>query len=499
MGVSGISGNSAMSLQAISDMRTQLDDLQRQLGTGKKSETYAGLGLNRGLTVGLRSQLAAITGFQDNITQVGVRLDLMQTALTQFNNMAQKTKSTILQSQFVLDGTQTADQKNAASVLDQMVGALNTGVNGHYLFSGTTVNQEPVETADHILNGDGLKAGLIQVIDERKQADLGATGLGRLVVSAPTATSVAIDEDSLSPFGFKLVGVTTTMSGATPIQPTGTPPSMSVDVGSATPSDGDTVKFTFTLPDGTTRDLTLTATSSPGPSPGKFSIGATPTATATNLQAALTQRLATLAGTELAAASAVVAGNDFFNTDASHPPQRVAGPPFDTATSLVDGSANTVAWYTGDDATNDPRSTSIVRADDALTVSYGARANEQALRLAVQNMAVFAAVQLSGSDPNAAGNYSALKQRVGANLNGVPNQQKVSDIAGQLASAQVALNNAKDRQDQTGTTLRNLLQSVESVAPEDVATQILALQTSLQATMQTTAMLLQTSLLKYLG
>ena len=56
------------------------------------------------------------------------------------------------------------------------------------------------------------------------------------------------------------------------------------------------------------------------------------------------------------AASAVAAGNDFFNTDASHPPQRVDGPPFDTATALVDGTAaNTVAWYTGDNATDDPR------------------------------------------------------------------------------------------------------------------------------------------------
>jgi flagellin-like hook-associated protein FlgL len=499
MGVSGISGQAAMSLQAISDMRNQLDDLQRQLGTGMKADSYAGLGLNRGLTVGLRSQLAAMSSYQDNITQAGVRLNLMQTALTQFDNMAQKTKSTILQSQYVLNGAQTADQNTAASVLDQMLGALNTGVDGHYLFSGSTVNQEPVDTADHILNGDGVKAGLIQVIDERKQADLGSNGLGRLVVSMPSATSVAVDEDSVSPFGFKLVGVTTTMSGATVTQPTGVPPSMSVDVASATPSNGDIVKLTFTLPDGSSRDLTLTATSSSPPGAGQFSIGPTPTDTANSLQAAVTAGLGTLANTELVAASALAAGNDFFNTDASHPPQRVAGPPFDTATALTDGSADTVAWYTGDNATNDPRSTSIVRADQSLTVAYGARANEQAFRLAVQNMAVFAAAQFSGSDPNAAGQYSALRSRVGANLNGTPGQQKVSDIAGQLAGAQVALNNAKDRQDQTSTTLQNLLQSVQSADPSDVAAQILALQTSLQATLQTTAMLLQTNLLKYMS
>ena len=51
------------------DMRRQLDDLQRQLGTGKASDTYAGLGLNRGLAVGLRTHLASLGGFGDAITK----------------------------------------------------------------------------------------------------------------------------------------------------------------------------------------------------------------------------------------------------------------------------------------------------------------------------------------------------------------------------------------------------------------------------------------------
>ena len=89
MSISGIGGSAQMSLQAIVAMRDQLDDLQRQLGTGQKSDSYAGLGLDRGLTVGLRSQLSAIAGYQDAITQVGVRLDLMQTALSQFGTITQ--------------------------------------------------------------------------------------------------------------------------------------------------------------------------------------------------------------------------------------------------------------------------------------------------------------------------------------------------------------------------------------------------------------------------
>jgi hypothetical protein len=116
----------------------------------------------------------------------------------------------------------------------------------------------------------------------------------------------------------------------------------------------------------------------------------------------------------------------------------------------------------------------------------------------VQNLAVFAAAEFSGSDPNGQAQYAALKQRIGAAMVGTANEQKVSDVSGSLAGAQVALQNAKDRHDQTNTTLQNLLQEVEGAPTEQVAAQILALQTSLQATLQTTAMLLQTSILKYL-
>lgn len=500
MTISNIGGSSGLTLQAITDMRRRLDDLQRQLGTGQRSDSYAGLGLDRGLTIGLRSHLSAIAGYQDSVTQVGVRLDLMQTALTQFNTVSQAAKSTVLLSQFALaGGTQTQDQKNAKGTLDSLMGMLNSSADGRYLFSGRSVGQQPVEATDRIINGDGLKAGLAQLIDERRQADVGASGLGRLVVGAPSATETSLTEDSVSPFGFKLVGVSTAIAGATTTAPTGVPPSMSVDLGATNPNPGDAIKFSFSLPDGTTKDLTLTATTASPAGAGQFTIGATSALTAANLQTALTQSLGTLASTELVAASAMAAGNDFFDTDSANPPQRVSGPPFDTATALVDGSAsNTVSWYLGENGTDDPRSTALARADQSLTVGYGARASEQGLRVQVQSLAVFVAMQFSASDPNGQAQYTALKQRVGEVMSGQPNQQKVSDIAGQLAGAQVSLANAKDRHQQTDTTLRNLLQQVEGAPTEQVAAQILAMQTSLQATLQTTAMLLQTTILKYL-
>ena len=501
MTISSVGNRSGQLIQSLVDMRSRLDDLQRQLGTGKKSSTYSGLGLDRSLTIGLRSQLSALKSFDDSITNVGVRLNLAQTALMQVDKSRIAVKSAVMKSTYAIDDSgQTADQKAAFQHLDLMLGALNTQAGDRYLFSGAAVDKPAVENTDHIINGDGTRAGLRQIIDERRQADLGASGLGRVVIAAPTLTSVSVTEDSAtSPFGFKLDTIATNLTGATLTGPVGAPAAMSVDLGAVNPNAGETVTFSFTLPDGSEENLTLTATDSLTPGPNEFTIGATSDVTATNLQAKLTTALGTLARTALTAASATAAGNDFFNVDAANPPQRVAGPPFNTATALVDGtSTDTVNWYIGEAGTAQARSTANARVDPAISVSYGMRANEQGLRTALQNVAVFAATSFSASDPNGAASYDALKSRVGTGLAGAQGQQKISDIESEIAGAQTTLASTKDRHVQTNATLGDLLQQIEGIPTEQVAAQILSLQTTLQASLQTTAMLYQMSILNYL-
>ena len=93
-------------------------------------------------------------------------------------------------------------------------------------------------------------------------------------------------------FGFKLDAITTTLTGATLTPPAGVPPqTMSIDLGAVNPNAGENVKFTFTLPDGSTETITLTATASTTPAAGEFTIGADTDATATNLQNALSASL----------------------------------------------------------------------------------------------------------------------------------------------------------------------------------------------------------------
>jgi flagellar hook-associated protein 3 FlgL len=278
----------------------------------------------------------------------------------------------------------------------------------------------------------------------------------------------------------------------------GPPSGYSVNFASA-PKAGDAMTFNFNLPDGTTTAVTLTATTSTSPGPNEFTIGATPAATGANFKTALTTALTVEGKTSLNAASAMAASNNFFSVDDTHPPMRVNGPPFDTATSLIAGTSNnTVRWYKGEDDGTPARSGSTARVDTAITVSYGMRANEQAMRLSVSSIAVMAAMKFDTSDPNNAVAYQAMTQRVGATLSNPPGTQKITDIEAEVANAQVIMKASTDRQTQTQSAISSMLDSVQGVPTEQIGAQILALQTRLQASLQTTALLAKTSLVNYL-
>jgi flagellar hook-associated protein 3 FlgL len=498
MSITGVGNTSSILLAAITDMRDKLTDLQRQLGTGKKADTYAGLGLDRGLTVSLRAQLSAVGGYDNTITNVGLRLDIAQTTLGRMTTISHTMKQAMQTATFDIGaGNRTSAQNMAVTELGELAGLLNTQAGDRYLFSGRSGDQPAVDSVDHILDGNGAQAGLRQIIAERNQADLG-NGLGRLIIPAAAGNTVSLSEDVAgSPFGFKLASVSSTLNGATVSGPSGSPPAASIALGAT--NAGDKVTFNFNLPDGTTSALTLTATANNPPGAGEFTIGANATATAANLRAALASGVGTLARTDLAAASAAAAANDFFNTDAAHPPQRVGGPPFASATSLVAGtSANTLTWYTGEAGSDPARSTAIARVDSTIAVSYGMRANEQGIRTMMASVATLAAMSFSPSDADASARYTALTQRLGGALAGAPGDQQVDDIASDLASTQAALGAAKNRHQQTTATLGSLLDDIEGAPQEEVATQILSLQTRMQASMQVTAMLHQLTLMNYL-
>ncbi|TFW61262.1 flagellar protein [Bradyrhizobium sp. MOS001] len=624
MSISSINYSSSVLGAQIRNINQQLTDLSTQLATGKLSQNYSGMGTNEGFAIAGRSQLSNIAAYTDTITNVNVNINLANTALqslTTIRNTVQTGSASTAQDLNV--NGQTVAQNTAASQFSSMVGVLNTQSGNRYLFSGTAFNTQSVANAGDIINGTTTQAGFKTVMAERQAADLGANGMGRLVQTQPTPSSVRVSEDVAgSPFGMKIAAVSSTLTGATVTGPSGSPVSFSVDLNGLNPNDGDKLSVQFTLPDGTTGQVDLTASTATPTPIGSFAIDATtPANTAANLNTALNTAITKLANTSLVAASAITAGDNFFNTassaigapvnnqaappapisgatalsgaspsnsispgfaagdtitvngttltfvssgatgnqlnvddsiqtlmskidqitgtskpstvhggsitintddaaslnittsnsgalnalgfgstpvTATQPPLRVGSSPASSATTLVNGSANTVKWYTGNDGPGSPRSTAMARVDDSVTVQYGAQANEDAIRQQLQAIAVFGTFSTSPTSQYAGGQVSALSLRVTQSLTKQPGQQHIEDIQTDLAMAQNTMKDAGTRQTQAKAQLQSIIDQAESASPDQVASEILSLQNALQASYQVTSNLSQLSLVKFL-
>jgi len=105
---------------------------------------------------------------------------------------------------------------------------------------------------------------------------------------------------------------------------------------------------------------------------------------------------------------------------------------------------------------------------------------------------------VSPTATNSSAEVAALSQRIATNLTPQAGQQTIQDIQTDFATAQGTMKDATARQTQAKTALQNLISGTEGIDQNQVASEILQLQTNLQASYQTTAMLSQLSLVKFL-
>ncbi|MBA5778453.1 hypothetical protein H2509_15085 [Stappia sp. F7233] len=213
-------------LSYIKNLRAKFDDLQLQLGTGRKSQTYSGLGGGSSLDLILKQQRSQIAVYNQSISVADLRLKTLDLTSTRLEKIRIDAKAAIDQNNFNLfPNGRTQSQTSAEIQLRDFVAQLNTNVGGRYLFSGTALDRSPVAELDYLLQGDGNYAGLRQVTREYNEADLGADNKGRLVTASavdtapnPPVATVSIFEDAVKdahPFGFKIYSVQSGLSNVT--------------------------------------------------------------------------------------------------------------------------------------------------------------------------------------------------------------------------------------------------------------------------------------------
>jgi flagellar hook-associated protein 3 FlgL len=341
----------------ISQMQQKFSELQVQLGTGEKSSTLAGMGRDLPLSLSVRSRLTRIEGFSSNIDQVNLRLSFLDKTMTRLDALESEVRGSAVQGQY---GTNNINMSTLPGLskarLDELVTMMNADVAGRYLFAGAKTDKPPVAETNVLLEGQGGRAGLKTVITERKAADAGADGQGRLQVIQTVASNVVhLAEDGVHPFGFKVSAGSTSSAGVTV-----SPPGPATPLGDLvtvtflpTPAEqirsGETITLGLTLPDGTETQVVMRAVTSAEQTgaAGEFLIGTDAAATAASFNTALGERLVEAGRGELAAASTVAASQNFFNGP-GEPVLRVAGNPASSQGFEVGTAANTVMWYSGE-------------------------------------------------------------------------------------------------------------------------------------------------------
>jgi len=525
----------------ISRMQEQFSNLQTQLGTGQKSSTLGGMGRDLPISLSTRARLETIEGYSSNIDSVNLRLSFLDKTLTRFDKIEGEARNAAIQGQYGTGGINMATLPGLSKArFDEIVTMLNDDVAGRYLFGGSKTDKPPLADTDTLLYGANGKLGFTDVRDLRAVADGVNDGdkLGRLKLDGVTGSTVTLREDGDHVFGLKLSNASTTASSSsvvmTPPGAGGSPKSLSVEFLDQ-PTPGQSISIGLTLPDGTETQVRLTATTDNPAAPGSFTIGADAAATAANFNGALETSLKETVQTELKAASTFAASNDFFS-ESGVPKLPAGGPP---PTSLeADTAGRAVQWYTGDTSSN-PRNSVSAAVDDSTRVNYGMQANESGFLRLIRSQAALAISEYP-SEANVRGKQvhedvrlAALALPEGAQrdtmlaeyeaavkadyrlstgfFDGMAKRQQselseshnseagsIEILTMDIGLAQGTLQSASTRHTDYKGQLANLLSDVETVSKEDVAMQILALQTRLQASYQTTSMVSQLSLVNYL-
>lgn len=293
-------------------------------------------------------------------------------------------------------------------------------------------------------------------------ASVSAIGMGRLTPAHEDGTAIVTLTQNMpsSPaHGFQITDVTSSNAAAiTATRNAGPPVDMTVTIDDvAALAVGDNVEFTLKEPNGNSRVITLTAVSGKA-GPGQFTIGADEATTAANFEKAMNRSV-----TEAAAA-----------------------------------------------AEGNPRQSVTAAIEDSGRVAYGMQANESGYLRLMRSMAAMTVETYpeiaNAPDPNSVDlnparlRFDAMARRQQLELSEARNSERgsIELVTMELGVARAGLQAAAARHTNYQAQLENLLSDVETVNKEDVAMEILALQTRLTASYQVTAMVSKLSLVNFL-
>ena len=490
--------------QQVQELQSRLRTVNSQVSMGKKAGAFHELRTDSSRVLTLRNHLQTVTGYEQTIALTETRITVMQSSFLRVREIGEEASLNAIQGVYESLPRLPTIQGMAETQLSEVIGLANQTVDGRALFGGREIGQSPVEGVDRILDGDPAtgRKGLLGLIADRATADKvnDPSNPGRLQVQTLPDTpavgdaTLRITDDVLS-FGYNVQSISVTTTSISVVSDTSTPPQRTDDIQITGPiPDGEELTVTLGLPDGSTLDIQLTATTNASDTgDGVFFVDTGSAAnTALNMSAALSGLLADHADVELRAASAVAAGDMFFDTV---PPQYVADPA-GTPSAQTDNPAAPalVQWYLGDtDA--DPRAAARAKVSDSTVIEYGVRADEAGIKDTIKGLALYASIGFAET-ANEVEMYRVFADKVAQGLSVAGGGLKA--LIGEIGIKEESLVSIKTHQESFKTLTNNQLVAIEGVDFYEASAKLSAYDTQLKASYQVTNRLHQLSLVNFM-
>lgn len=152
-------GQNLTRLTQLTDLRQRLNDLERQIVSGKESDTFSGLGSDAQRIQGLRADENELNSFIEGGKRAMTRTQLMTTAM---DNVDQAAIDVIAMFQLqVKEGDVELGDINrvAGDRLDIIHDLMNSNSEGRYLFAGTDIASAPMSSPSNL---DSTVQGLVE-------------------------------------------------------------------------------------------------------------------------------------------------------------------------------------------------------------------------------------------------------------------------------------------------------------------------------------------------
>ncbi len=138
----------------ILELQNRLIETQAQVSSGKKSQTYSGLGFDAPTSVNLNNAKATAETYLKTISTTKMRTATIAQVLDRITSIASEMRASALQS-MTPGGLPTptgsaAIKAQASARLKEVVSLLNTQIDGVYLFGGRATNAAPMTNAGDI-------------------------------------------------------------------------------------------------------------------------------------------------------------------------------------------------------------------------------------------------------------------------------------------------------------------------------------------------------------